>query len=208
MDDSQEVIEAHQNRHRAIIYTIDVSSKYSEHAAKIINGFRRSMYTRDVQFHVGNVSVWLDQQMDSRDQTPFLSHVILDLPSSYTHVEKAVSALHVNGKLVLFNPSITQIISAIELVKVRRLPLQLERVVEVGLAMTGGRIWDVRRTKPRALTREVDEGMTSATDADDDGIFDNNEGWKTVCKPKIGDRISAGGFVALWSKNKTRNDHP
>lgn len=117
---------------QAIIHTVDVSRKYSEHAVKIVSDFRQGMYMRDVQFHVGGVSEWIDQQMNARGQKPFLSHVILDLPSSHSHVEKAASALRVDGKLVLFNPSITQINKAIELVKTQRLPMQLEKVVEVG----------------------------------------------------------------------------
>lgn len=117
---------------RALIHTVDVSRKYSEHAIKIVSDFRQGMYLRDVQFHVGSVSEWVDQQMNARGKGTFLSHAVLDLPSSHSHIEKATSALHVDGKLVLFNPSITQINQAMELVKTRRLPLQLERVVEVG----------------------------------------------------------------------------
>lgn len=181
------------------------------------------MYMRDICFQVGNVSQWIDQQMSARNQKPFLSHALLDLPSSYSYVEKAASALRVDGKLVLFNPSITQINKAIELVNTRRLPLQLERVVEVGPAMTGGRIWDVRLVKPRALTKEPHEKPTAATGKDDDtgvqrgedlvssgaiveGSPDNNKECQMVCRPKVGDRVSGGGFVALWSKNQTRKD--
>lgn len=117
---------------RALIHTVDESRKYSKHAIKIVGEFRQGLYLRDVQFHVGSVSEWIDQQINARGKETFLSHAVLDLPSSHSHVEKATSALHVDGKLVLFNPSITQINQAMELVKTRRLPLQLERVVEVG----------------------------------------------------------------------------
>ncbi|KAL8939336.1 MAG: hypothetical protein Q9211_002790, partial [Gyalolechia sp. 1 TL-2023] len=212
----QTLTPASELEHRAIIHTVDESSRYSEHAVKIVSGFRRGMYMRDIEFHVGDVSVWIEQQMAARDQSPFLSHVVLDLPSSYSHVERAVSALHVDGKLVLFNPSITQINAAVELVKAQKLPLQLERVVEVGPAMTGGRIWDVRFVKPRALTKEVNNRSTLTTEINDDqsaskewddkGSLDSDEGMQMVCKPKIGDRISGGGFVALWSRNRTRED--
>ncbi|KAL8722908.1 MAG: hypothetical protein Q9225_000678 [Loekoesia sp. 1 TL-2023] len=215
-DDAQTVTKKSRLRHRAVVHTIDISSKYSEHAAKIIGGFRRGIYTRDIEFHVGDVSEWIDRQIDARDQRAFLSHIILDLPMSHTHIEKALSALQVDGKLILFNPSITQINSAIELVKTLRLPLQLERVVEVGPAMTGGRIWDVRLVRPRALTREANVKSISDTDTDnsrpasnaldDEASFDDDGGRYLVCKPKIGDRISGGGFVALWSRNRTRKD--
>ncbi|KAL8762695.1 MAG: hypothetical protein Q9184_001349 [Pyrenodesmia sp. 2 TL-2023] len=208
---------------RALIHTVDVSRKCSEHAIKIVSDFRQGLYLRDVQFHVGSVSEWIDQQMNARGKGTFLSHAVLDLPSSHSHVEKATSALHVDGKLVLFNPSITQINQAMELVKTRRLPLHLERVVEVGPAMTGGRIWDVRFVRPRALNKELPPRPTAPTYEDvhrgagsaeavtsggavEEGISDADEGYQMVCRPKVGDRVSGGGFVALWSKNKIRKD--
>ncbi|KAL8944197.1 MAG: hypothetical protein Q9216_000621 [Gyalolechia sp. 2 TL-2023] len=216
-DDGQTSTSARNPKRRAIVHTVDESPKYSKHAVRIVSGFRKGMYMRDIDFHVGDISIWIDQQMATRDLRPFLSHVLLDLPSSYTHVEKATSALHVDGKLVLFNPSITQINAAIEYVKAQRLPLQLERVVEVGPAMTGGRIWDVRLVKPRASAREgndrnmsttkTDEDQPASEELDEKGSSDGDEGWQMVCKPKIGERISGGGFVGLWSKNRTRKDY-
>lgn len=208
---------------RAIIHTVDVSSKYSQHAAKIVGDFRRGMYLRNVNFHVGNVSEWIEQQMHARGPRPFLSHVLLDLPSSHNHVGTATSALHVDGKLLVFNPSITQINSVVQYIKAKRLPLQLERVVEVGPSMTGGRIWDVRFAKPRALIKGVDENVTfvKCANADqavkddakasclDDGEEEqphDQKSFEIVCRPKSGTRISGGGFVALWSRNRTRQD--
>lgn len=208
---------------RAVVHTVDVSSKYSQYAAKIVGGFRRGMYLRNVNFHVGNVSEWIKQQMHARGPRPFLSHVLLDLPSSHNHVETAASALHVDGKLLVFNPSITQINSTVQCIKSKRLPLQLERVVEVGPTMTGGRIWDVRFVKPRAPVKEVDENITFARRANTDQAVKDGEqascldageeeephgqqSFEIVCRPKVGGRISGGGFIGLWSRNRTRED--
>ncbi|KAL9641127.1 MAG: hypothetical protein Q9204_000306 [Flavoplaca sp. TL-2023a] len=207
---------------RAIIHSVDVSSKHSQHAAKVVGGFRRGMYMRNVNFVVGNVSEWIKQQMHARGPKPFLSHVLLDLPSSHTHVETAESALRVDGKLLVFNPSITQINTMIQCIRTKRLPLQLERVIEVGPAMTGGRIWDVRCVIPRAMAREVDRDTTFARQTDtDQAIKDgkqashpeageeepqNQRGLEIVCRPKVGERLRGGGFIALWSKNRTCKD--
>ncbi len=89
--------------------------------------------------------------------------------------------------------------------------------------MTGGRIWDVRFVKPRALTKELHRRPTAPTDEDvpqcagsdgamtssgavEEAIVNADEGYQMVCRPKIGDRVSGGGFVALWSKNRVHRD--
>lgn len=207
--------------HRAVVHSLDVSQKHSEHATKLLKAFRWGMYMSDVRFHVGDVSAWVDQHMRARGEKSFLTHVLLDLPSSHSHIERVASALQVDGKLVVFNPSITQINKAIELVKNQRLPLQLERVVEVGPTMTGGRVWDIRFVKPRSLTNlpnekrnvarhgDVEEvaGKGESVDAHEvihEGSAVLDEGYEMVCRPKAGDRVSGCGFVALWSKNRTR----
>lgn len=89
--------------------------------------------------------------------------------------------------------------------------------------MTGGRIWDVRFVKPRALTKELHlkptapidedvpqgagrEGAITSIGAVEEAIVNVDEGYQMVCRPKVGDRISGGGFVALWSKNRIHRD--
>ncbi|KAL8950767.1 MAG: hypothetical protein Q9222_003222 [Ikaeria aurantiellina] len=220
-EDGQSVTEARFSDCRAIIHTVEASRKYSEHATKVINGFRKGMYTRDIRFYVNGVFEWVDMQMRARGLAPFLSYALLDLPSSHTCVEKVASALRVDGKLVLFNPSVTQINSAVELVKTKRLPLQLDKVVEVGPSMTGGRIWNVRHVKPRSSTRENDDEAVAPTQAEggqvsgtgdhighatieDEDAASDDQGWRLICRPQVGDRTKGGGFVALWSKNRTR----
>ena len=136
-----------------------------------MSGFRRGLYTHDIDFHIGDVSEWIDHQFIARgldakervtDKT-FLSHIILDMPSAHDHIEKAALALHVNGGLLVFNPNITQIMTVVALVKAKYLPLQLDRVVELGPHMTGGKEWDVRSVKPRArIQAEQEEAARTA----------------------------------------------
>ncbi|KAL8694433.1 MAG: hypothetical protein Q9218_000925 [Villophora microphyllina] len=223
---TQPVSGTQHSRRRAVIHTVDVSPGYARFAAKNVENFRKGMYMRNIDFHVGDVSDWIEQHTQAnRQEQQFLSHAVLDLPSSHTHIEKTVSALQVNGKLLVFNPSITQINSVVELVKTRRLPLQLEKVIEIGPAMTGGRLWSVRHVKPRALTKETSgrsalavssderhvdrEGQSRCGEANLSEVLDDeyeDQGWQLVCRPKPGERVSGGGFVALWSRNRTRND--
>ena len=145
----------------AVVHSIDISAKHSQHAEKIFRGFRQGIYARDADFYVGDVSEWIDQQFALRgavspehvDRT-FLSHVILDLPGSDKHIGKAASALRADGVMMVFNPSITQIMACIKMVRNEKMPLVLDTVVELGLGMTGGRAWDVRTVKPRALLKK------------------------------------------------------
>jgi tRNA (adenine57-N1/adenine58-N1)-methyltransferase len=220
----------------AIIHSLDISPTHSEHARKIVEGFRRGLYMKDVEFHVGDISKWIDQQVsireqerrDSTDKT-FMSHIILDLPSSHTHVEKAAAALRTNGNLLVFNPSVTQINACVQLIKQRRLPLQLDRILELGSAVTGGREWDIRAVKPRALLKAENEKkanvmVTVAESMDEEARLKDNSasitrdeeqaqamaeddaGWEMICRPKPWTRTVGGGFLAVWKKMRDRRE--
>ena len=98
----------------ATIHSLDISPKHSEHATKIVQGFRRGLYSNDVKIHIGDLSDWVDRQRTlypSNNAEPadsaFLSHILLDLPSSHDYATKIASVLHVDGNLVVFTPSIT-----------------------------------------------------------------------------------------------------
>lgn len=211
----------------AVIHTIDVVGKHTKSATEMIMGFRRGMYRDAIEFHIGDVSEWIDTQFTERDsaRSPFLSHIILDMPATNRHVEKAASALKVNGSLIAFNPSISQIMSIVNVIKRQYLPLQLDRVVELGQNMTGGREWDVRAVRPRAFTRAQDEARSISTESggaqrpprtSDDGMSGEispeterqhpeevespsieDKNWEMVCRPKVGERVVGGGFLGV-----------
>ena len=213
---------------QAIVHTIDVSPSHSQHAQEIVSGFRHGMYSKDIDFHVGDVSEWIRQTSAARGLSnsdenarqgenttednqsgakAFLSHIILDMPDAHIHVETATSALLVNGGLVVFNPSITQIMTVVKMIKEKYLPLQLDRVLELGQQMTGGKEWDVRCVKPRARVQTAAGGATATAAGDESREFskpheEETEQWEMICRPKVGDRISGGGFVALFKKMK------
>ena len=222
-----------EDQRRAVIHTVDISSKHSTRGKEIVEGFRQGMYAGDVEFHVGDVSNWIDEQILSRrsnlKEEPFLSQIILDMPSIEHHVRKAASVLHVNGSLMAFNPSISQIVTIVDMVKRQCLPLHLERVLELGPNMTAGREWDVRFVKSRDETRsgiaevaelviDRDKG-TSGDNPEQDAVVKATEieerdheetqalgkqdtGWRMVCRPKVGQRVLAGGFLGVWKKMK------
>lgn len=207
---------------RAIVHTLDISSKHSKHARKIVQGFRRGLYAGNVDFHVGDVSEWIASQNISRKtEDSYLSYVFLDLPDADLHLANIAPALHVNGLLAVFNPSITQIAACVETIRVNRLPYLLDQVIELGAGNI--RQWDVRAVRPRASLKKaqtpsaqpgegsvgsesLDEGsidpiegqQTQAELAED--LAKQKEKWAMVCRPKVGDRVVGGGFLGLWRR--------
>lgn len=230
--DNADVMEAWRGSRRAVLHTIDVSARYSEHARKVVRGFRHGMYADNVDFHVGDVSEWVKAELARRLEpqhseptaeepaepaapAPFLNYAFLDLPGSVNHLEAVASAMHVDGTLIVFNPSVTQIAECIQRIKQDGLPLTVETVIELGQnSSTGGKEWDVRIIKPRALLRKETEKATEvkAEAASEGEDMTRNEeqasadaskadgGWSTVCRPKVGDRIFGGGFLGVFKK--------
>ena len=219
----------HMNDDRlAVIHTVDISRRHSKHAEKTVKGFRQGIYANDIVFHVGDVSQWIDEQVYKRglgpDQKAFLSHIVLDMPSSFQHVEKAASVLHTHGHFLAFNPSITQIISLVKTVKQLNLPLVLDSVLELG-PNSGGRDWDVRAVIPRAqrgtaqdaameddASRNADKipddgsvadlAERNPSDKDNQPIPDQVKEMEMVCRPRVGHRVTGGGFLGVWRKMK------
>ncbi|TKX26150.1 tRNA (m1A) methyltransferase-like protein [Elsinoe australis] len=210
----------------AVLHTIDISEKYSRHAEKVVAGFRQGMYAGNVDFHVGSVSEWIASEGQRRGhEEPFLAHAFLDLPSIEDHLDAVSSRLLPDGKLIIFAPSVTQIIASYEKARKERLPLILSQVIELGTnGSSGGKEWDVRAVvprdklkakKPTSVTpeqegRAVSDDTTSEEMAESDNIEqvsietakieDDAEDWKMVCRPKVGGRIVGGGFLAVFVK--------
>lgn len=153
---------------RAIVHTIDIKEQYSKRARKTVLGFRRGLYYADVDFYVGDVSEFIENQISKRSSSdPFLSAAILDMPSADRHLEVVSKALRVDGKLVVFNPSVTQIGDCIKQIRKQNLPLSLDTVVELGVGMSAGREWDVRVAAVRARQAKPTSNSTSDGNADE-----------------------------------------
>ncbi|PNS13897.1 hypothetical protein CAC42_1388 [Sphaceloma murrayae] len=208
---------------RAVLHTIDISEKYSKHAEKIVAGFRRGMYAGHVDFHVGSVSDWVRSEAQQRGSSAaFLSNAFLDLPSIEEHIEAVSSALVPGGKLIIFAPSITQILTSFERVRKDGLPLLLDQVLELGTnGSSGGKEWDVRTVIPRDKLKAkqktsehaLDESQTESLDAveiqsssqieqvsviEEEQISEDDSDVKMVCRPKVGGRVVGGGFLAVF----------
>ncbi|PVH84736.1 hypothetical protein DL98DRAFT_558164 [Cadophora sp. DSE1049] len=187
---------------RAVIHTLDINAAHSQHAAQVVKNFRKGLYFPNVDFHTGTIEEYISRRM-AEPEDPFLDHAILDLPSTHEYFEIVSKAMKTNGTLIGFCPSITQINSCVLLTKQKNLPLFLEKVIEIGGAV-GGREWDVRLVTPRALKNESGEkkpAVDAVGEVEDRKVSEtsNNRG-EMVCRPKVGGRVSGGGFVGLWRR--------
>jgi tRNA (adenine57-N1/adenine58-N1)-methyltransferase len=229
--DEKKVYQAWQKERRAVIQTLDCNISHSRHAQKVVRNFRHGIYYPHVEFHVGSIVEYLTSRLATSDQKPFLDHVILDLPNTQEYFEIVKKVLKPNGTLITFCPSITQINASVTLVKQKSMPLFLEKVIEVGAGIgVGGREWDVRPVKPRALMKSEagafaqaqaaekiirdaeGESQDSERDRDEKPAGELDElpnpqpadieetGLEMVCRPKVGGRIAGGGFLGVWRK--------
>lgn len=200
---------------RAIVHTLDISSKHSKHAKKIVEGFHDAMYAGNVDFHVGDVSEWIAKQKEARQtEEPFLTHVFLDLPSADSHLTNVAPVLHVNGILAIFNPSITQIADCVEAIRDQKMPYLLDQVIELGAGTI--REWDVRAVRPRATLRKAEvqdspeapsgdpiDPVAGEAARDEElakDLAQNEDKWAMVCRPKAGQQVVGGGFLGIWRR--------
>lgn len=195
---------------RAVIHTLDISPVHSKHAEDVVRNFRHGMYYSDIDFHVGTIPDYLTKRLEETPE-PFLSHAILDLPSCHSYMEVIGRALKPDGLLLVFCPSITQINTCVKVVKDEKLPFLLENTLELGAGIgVGGKEWDVRAVKPRAVLKaeaEMRNFLDGEVESETDVARTENEitpsqdsGWEMVCRPKVGNRIVGGGFLGVFRR--------
>ncbi|KAF5673445.1 tRNA (adenine-N(1)-)-methyltransferase [Fusarium heterosporum] len=191
-EEDQIAFDSYRSSRRAVLHTLDRNYKHSRAAHKLVRHFRRSLYFPTIDFHVGSIDDYISSRLAETDNQSFLSHAILDLPSAHDHASQVIQALHPNGLLIIFTPSISQIADFQAWVLRTNQPMRPERVIELEVSTTadgvldtgGGKEWDVKTVIPR----------------------ENPDGAPVqVMRPKVGDRLSGGGFVAVlrrWPINQ------
>ncbi|KAF9870780.1 hypothetical protein CkaCkLH20_11679 [Colletotrichum karsti] len=180
----------HTESRRAVIHTLDVNPTSSRMAHGLVRNFRRGRYLLDVDFHVSTIRSYLSSRLAESEGRSFLAHAILDLPASQDHADVVVDALLPGGKLVVFYPSITQVLEFVVWAKESGQPVTLDRVVELQTSTSlgdvgfrdglGGRHWDVKVVDIRKAAKAGTKGV--------------------VCRPKVGSMVVGGGFVAVFSR--------
>ncbi|KAM0558212.1 hypothetical protein ACHAPJ_004896 [Fusarium lateritium] len=185
--EDQAAFDSYRASRRAILHTLDRNHKHSRAAHKLVRYFRRSLYFPAVDFHIGSIDEYISSRLAQTDNKPFLSHAILDLPSAHDHAAQVIQALHPNGLLAIFTPSISQIADFQAWAIRSRQPIRHERVIELAVSTTadgtrdtgGGKEWDVKTVIPK--------------DQPDSAPVQ-------IMRPKVGDRIAGGGFIAVMRR--------
>ncbi|TGO14596.1 hypothetical protein BTUL_0051g00620 [Botrytis tulipae] len=233
-----------RSQRRAVIHSLDADERHSRHAQRTVRNYRHGVYFPHIDFHVGSIHDYLSKRLEETKGV-FLDHAILDIPGIQDEMEIVGKCMKPDGRLITWCPSITQHMKCLEIVKGKKLPFVLDRVLELGSQLsTGGREWEVRSVKPRALIKaekkakaeemeredrsktafavdewltkisseEVDEvasedvetseseSITVQASTEEDIDLTDMSGWEMICRPKVGDRITGGGFVGVWKK--------
>lgn len=194
----KEKLEMRACKRNAVIHTVEISERYSRLAKRFVRTFRNGMYYGDIDFNVGCVSDWIKSRFEEKgSEDAFLDHVLLDMPTAADHLALCAKALKVNGNLIVFFPSITQVTKCFIGVKRDNLPLWLDRVIELDNSTAGGRYWDVRVAHIRA-NAAVNEAARK-----DQSIPDNEKEPDLICRPEFGSERLGTCFVGLFQRKAT-----
>ncbi|KAK2808083.1 hypothetical protein FQN50_005001 [Emmonsiellopsis sp. PD_5] len=221
-EEQQQQWDSWRAQRSAILHTVELSAKYSRHAEGVVRGFRRGIYSGNVDFYVSSAEEWVKEQSTRRlkeDSTvdPFLSHVILDMPSAHLRIPHVAPVMKDDAILLVFMPNVTQIGDCVEIIDRLGLPFVAEKVVELGTGLSSGRLWDVRSVYKRS-TGDIFGGKEALGDETPNETLDESSEGTTeepsspapedtkvaekvlVCRPKVGEKIVGGGFVGVWRK--------
>lgn len=197
-----EQLSAYRASRRAILHTLDHNGGRTRAAYKLVRGFRGAQYLADMEFHVGAVNEYVESRLAASGGAPVFSRAVLDLPAAQQHAQPLIRALHPDSLLVIFAPSISQIAEFQMWAMEGRMPVQLEKVLELPTTTgadavrdggSGGKHWDVRIIRPKPAPVEAKgEGGEPAAVVEPDPVL--------VLRPKVGGRVAGGGFVAVFRK--------
>lgn len=191
------------SKRKAVLHTLDYKPLHTKTAQDLVRSFRKGVYLPHVDFHVGAISSYLVPRLVQRSGRPFLSRAVLDLPTAETEAAHVIPCLHPNGTLIIFSPSISQIGNFIKWSTTTNQPLKVDRVAELPTSTSGfyavgenegGRSWKVQTVQPKVYRAD----KTGREYKKDEG--DNEREPVQVMRPKVGDSVCGGGFVAVFRK--------
>ena len=206
---------------RAILHSVEINEKTSDHAQRLVKGFRQGLYFPHIDFYSSDVASWVSSQQ----RTQFLNYVLLDMPGVHQQLEHVVPAMQGDAVLMIFVPSITQIGDCVRAIKDQDLPLDMIKVIEMGEGLSNGRLWDVRLVEKRSQqkrqkvtkvdARKVDPEKVDTVSEDfvQDRIEEEadepvpNEAPVMICRPKPGEMTMGCCYIGMWRK-RSRSGNP
>ncbi|KAK9455162.1 S-adenosyl-L-methionine-dependent methyltransferase [Dipodascopsis uninucleata] len=195
-------------KRKALIDTLDRSKRFSKIGKQNVLEYRCGKYKKDVHFHselTPTEFLWKQEESEGPIQ---YNAVFLDLPNPHFELESLRDRVRPHAPIVLFVPSVTQVIDALQHITEMKLPFAHDRTVELLPGNMGGsmRNWDVRRATVRS---SIDTSGESANckESEEDIDIDRKPERKWVCRPMVGERVVGGGFVLLLRRelNPNRN---
>ncbi|ODV97286.1 hypothetical protein PACTADRAFT_32759 [Pachysolen tannophilus NRRL Y-2460] len=184
-----------ENGRGAILHSIDNNLKHLQTGMKNLQKFENGIYFQNVEFHNSeSPTEWLLNDLKSlkfkkmvdpniadehESSKCFLNAIFLDMPNPHEHFTILSQHLRINAPLIIFCPSVTQILECIKtLNNDRSIKLSFNKCIEILPGVGGGlREWDTRFVQIRATGEQG-----------------------TVCRPKVGSRVVGGGFVGIFRK--------
>lgn len=162
----------------AVLHSLDCNRNHQRAAMNNVRLYKRGRFEKDVEFdHCELPQHWLELPQNATKQ---FQAAFLDLPDPHLYLAAIAAKMNLDSTLVVFVPSVTQLVRCKHELISGGIDLSLVRTVELPPGYGGGvREWDLATTRVRA-TGELSD----------------------ICRPKVGVRVVGGGFLGIF-KRKT-----
>ncbi|CAG8631486.1 13443_t:CDS:1 [Acaulospora morrowiae] len=121
------------------LHSIDIDPVASTKAKATVTNFSRGLYSDVVKFSTGMCSEVIS------DDPHLYDGIVLDIPEPSGELHAVVSKLKVDRFIVCYLPNMNQVLTLFQYIRAQKLPLELEKVLEVQW-----RPWDVKATVIRS----------------------------------------------------------
>ncbi len=171
----------------AILHSIDRNKDHLVTGKNNVKYYKRGMYFDDVNFELSHSPTkWLkDNASKWSNNKEFLSAAFLDLQEPGAHIEQIAEHLVTDAQLIIFCPSVTQIVEVYNTLLASKgtIHLSFEQTIQIAPGMGGGLTrWEIKNTIPK-------------------GGSNAREAW--ICRPKVGSSVVGGGFIGILKKIKS-----
>ncbi|CAI2191157.1 10717_t:CDS:2 [Funneliformis geosporum] len=168
------------------IQTIDINAENIRKAQKNIKQYFRGIYYDNITFNIGSCSEILYSLSERVDG------IILDLPEPWLELPSIIPKLKLDRFIVCYLPNMTQVLELIKVIRVKKLKLATEQVLEIQW-----RPWEVRSTVIRS---KMDENIAFSID---NLVMENKIPEKAlayVCRPICDNTTGHTAFLVQLKK--------